>query len=163
MARFVQECIAESVVLNVGKGMLVLIVDPDELLRWSVAQSLKEHGYRVRLAASSRGALVGADPAVALVDHDLPRADGLATVAELHRCSPSCVVVLMSPDPSPLLYRQAEELGIDTILEKPFSLESLLGAVRRAGRQPRRGLWALEATAPGSGRKRPTRSGATDE
>jgi DNA-binding NtrC family response regulator len=149
-------------VLNVGRGATVLVVDPDELLRWSLVQSLTEHGYRVRLAVDSREALDGEDAAVALVDHDLPGTDGFGTAAALNRCSPSCVVVLMSPDPSPLLYRQAAERGIDTILEKPFSLEDLFGAVRRAARQARDRSRPPEAAPRRSGEGRVAHAGASD-
>jgi DNA-binding NtrC family response regulator len=132
-------------VSNVDNGALVLVVDPDELLRWSVAQSLTEHGYRVRLRAHPGEAFGCADAAVALLDHDLPHVDGLATATELRRRCPGCVVVLMCPDSSPPIRRQATEEGIARVLEKPFSLEALLDAVRRAMGDVQPGFQAPDA------------------
>jgi DNA-binding response OmpR family regulator len=111
------------------QGDVALVVDHDELVRWSVAEGLKEHGYGVRLAADGGEALRCPEASVAIIDHDLPRADGFATAAGLRRLCPGCAVVLMCPDPSPLLRRRARERGIDSVLEKPFSLEALLEAV----------------------------------
>jgi two-component system response regulator AtoC len=114
------------------RSSLVLIVDRDELVRWSVAEGLKERGYPVRLAADVGEALRCRDAEVVLLDHDPPRSDGFVAAAGFRRLHPGCAVVLMCSDPSPPMRRRAREGGIHSVLEKPFSLEALLEAVRGA-------------------------------
>jgi CheY-like chemotaxis protein len=112
---------------------LVLIVDDDELVRWSAAEGLKESGYSVEVAANAPEALQRcADAAVALLDHDLPDVDGLALADTLRRRHPRCAVVLMTADLTPELRREAGERGVVGVLEKPFSLEDLVDAIRGA-------------------------------
>ena len=113
----------------------VLVVDDDELVRWSAAEGLKESGYHVQVAANATEALRGCpDVAVALLDHDLPDVDGLALADTLHRRHPRCAIVLMTADLTPELHREAGERGVVRILEKPFSLETLLAAFRDLGK-----------------------------
>lgn len=108
----------------------VLVADDDELVRWSVAEGLREHGYSVAVAAGAREALRGCrDAAVVLLDDDLPDADGLAAVEALRRRHPRCAVVLMTADPTPELCRRARARGVASVLEKPFSLETLVATI----------------------------------
>jgi CheY-like chemotaxis protein len=109
---------------------LVLVVDNDELVRWSAAEGLKEYGYAVEVAANAHGALQRyPDAAVALLNHDLPGVDGLNTADALHRRHPRCAIVLMTADLTPDLRRRARERGVVGVLEKPFSLETLAAAI----------------------------------
>jgi len=111
----------------------VLVVDGDELVRWSVAEGLRELGFPVAVAASAREALEHcATAAVALLDDDLPDADGLAVAERLRRRDDGCAVVLMTADPTPALRRRAREGGVDRVLEKPFSLDTLVATIRNA-------------------------------
>ena len=112
---------------------LVLVVDHDELVRWCAAEGLKEYGYAVVVAADAHEALQR-DPnaAVALLDHDLRGADGLDAADTLHHLQPRCAIVLMTADLTPELTRRARERGVVGILEKPFSLETLVATVDEA-------------------------------
>jgi CheY-like chemotaxis protein len=108
----------------------VLVVDDDELVRWSAAEGLKEYGYSVQVASDAPEALrCCLDAAVGLLDHDLPGADGLALAQSLRRHNPRCAIVLMTADPSPELHHRARERGIVEVLGKPFSLEELVDAI----------------------------------
>jgi len=111
----------------------VLIVDDDELVRWSAGEGLRERGYRVEVAADAREALERCpDAAVALLNHDHPHADGLTLADTLRRHCPRCPVVLMAADVTSELCRLARERDIARILAKPFSLEDLVDAIRDA-------------------------------
>lgn len=115
----------------------VLVADGDELVRWSVAEGLREQGYSVAVTASAREALRrGRDAAVALLGEDLPDADGLAAAEELRRRHPQCAVVLMTADPTRELCRRARASGVAGILGKPFSLETLVATIRGALERP---------------------------
>jgi CheY-like chemotaxis protein len=136
----------------------VLIVDDDELVRWSAAEGLKESGYSVEVAANAREALHRCpNAAAALLDHDLPDVDGLALADTLRRRHPRCAIVLMTADPSPELRRRARERGVVQVLGKPFSLEDLVDAIRDAQERtlgsptPPLGLAAGADGEPGNG------------
>ena len=110
----------------------VLIVDDDELVRWSAAERLRECGYRVEVAADAGEALERCpDAAVALLNHG-PHVDGLV-LADILRCRcPRCAVVLMAADLTSNLRRLARERDIVRVLAKPFALEDLVDAIRDA-------------------------------
>jgi DNA-binding NtrC family response regulator len=126
----------------------VLVVDPDELVRWSVAEGLRENGFEVRLATDEGRAVQGPEAALALLAHDRPRLDGLVAAERVRRRHPRCAVVLMTPDPTPELHREARERGISGVLPKPFSLDRLLAAVHSA-LEPE----GAETASPEEGRK----------
>lgn len=116
---------------------LVLIVDDDELVRWSVAERLKESGYSVGVTANAHEALQRwPNAVVALLDHDLPDVDGLGLADTVCRRHPGCAIVLMTADSTPELRRRARERGIVHVVAKPFSLEDLVDAIRDALERP---------------------------
>jgi two-component system nitrogen regulation response regulator GlnG len=111
----------------------VLVVDNDDLVGWAAAQGLTESGYSVRVAVNARDALqLCSGAAVALLDHATPDMEGLALAEALRHRHPRCRTVLMTADPTPELRRQARERGICRVIEKPFSLETLIAAIREA-------------------------------
>jgi DNA-binding NtrC family response regulator len=108
----------------------VLVVDDDELVRWSAAERLRECGYRVEVAASVGEALERCPSAeVALLNHDPPGVDGLALADIVRRHCPGCAVVLMAADPTVELRLGARERDISRVLGKPYSLEDLVDAI----------------------------------
>lgn len=111
----------------------VLVVDDDELVRWSAAAGLRESGYRVEVAANPGEALERCPgAAVALLNHDHPHLDGLALADILRRHCPRCAVLLMAADVTSELQCQAGKRDIVRVLAKPFSLEDLVDAIRDA-------------------------------
>jgi two-component system nitrogen regulation response regulator NtrX len=109
-----------------------LVVDRDELVRWSVAEGLKDLGCSVAVAEEVREGLHVPSPAVALLELDSSRGDGLAAVDALRRRHPRSIVVLMASEPTPELCRRARERGAFRVLAKPFSIDALLATVREA-------------------------------
>jgi CheY-like chemotaxis protein len=136
VARFVQGVYrGGGHVMNPGASdrRTVLIADDDELMRWSAAEGLRESGYSVEAVANAREALLRCpDAAAILLDQDLPDVDGLALADTLRLRHPRCAVLLMTADLTPELRRRARERGIVAVLRKPFSLETLAGAICQA-------------------------------
>jgi DNA-binding NtrC family response regulator len=115
---------------------LVLVVDDEALVRWSVAETLAAAGYRVIEAATghdARAALNDAgQPIVAiLLDLQLPDDTGLDVLEEVRRVRRSCPVLVMTAYGSPEAVDRAMKLGALAIVPKPFDLDHLLEAVRR--------------------------------
>jgi DNA-binding NtrC family response regulator len=108
-------------------------MDDDELLRWSAAEGLREHGYHVEEVADANEALeLCPGAAAALLDHDSRQTGGLDLADMLHGQCPGCAIVLMAADPTPELRRDAQRRHVVRVLEKPFSLEDLVDAIRYA-------------------------------
>ena len=112
---------------------MVLVVDDEILIRWSLRQYLEGAGYRVADAADARTAYERSPEAdVVVVDRVLPDADGLAVAAALHRRRPERPMILMTSVYSRELEEAAGEKGVAYVLQKPFELDELVGLVRLA-------------------------------
>jgi two-component system response regulator AtoC len=104
----------------------ILLVDEEELIRWSLRQRLEQEGYRVIDAPDARGALERASGAdLAVVDQRLPDGEGLSVAAALRRARPRRPVILMTSYDTADLEREAAKLGVVTVVQKPFPLEEM--------------------------------------
>ena len=112
----------------------ILAVDDDPAILDVVAQVLADEGYRVLTANSGRAAVELARqhvPKLILLDLMMPEMNGWQVVAEL-RVSPltrSIPILLLSARRDTEL--MANDLGVNSYLEKPFDLDELLMRVRR--------------------------------
>jgi CheY-like chemotaxis protein len=115
----------------------ILVVDDDEQLRLLARIVLEGQGFDVVEAGNGREALHAfAEQAADVVVTDLymPEEDGLELIQEIRRYIPRVPIVATSgggryQDLSAL--HAAGVLGADEVLEKPFSVENLVSAVRR--------------------------------
>jgi DNA-binding response OmpR family regulator len=122
----------------------ILVVDDEDALRQWLRRVLESAGYRVIEAPNGAVGLAAfRDNAVALVITDIlmPAKDGIETLIELRRLSPTTPVIAMSGGGRSRtldFLKFAKKLGPQRILEKPFSRELLLASVEAclAGRGP---------------------------
>ena len=116
--------------------MKILVVDDDADLRGLIAYALRQAGYLVLEAADGAAALAAyarEEPALVILDVNLPRLSGFEVCREIRQRSPA-------PGGTPVMMltvRGAEEdvvqgldLGADDYLTKPFSPRALLARVR---------------------------------
>jgi two-component system NtrC family sensor kinase len=113
----------------------ILVVDDEETFRSTIAKALGRQGYRILDAASGEEGLrlAAAElPDLILSDVTLGGLDGFDLLKELHgRPSTATIpVILMTGGPEAGGVRKSMELGADDYLHKPFSVETLLAAVR---------------------------------
>ena len=112
----------------------ILAVDDDPAILDVVAQVLADEGYDVLTAGGGRAAVELARehlPKLILLDLMMPEMNGWQVVAEL-RALPqtrSIPVLLLSARRDTEL--MANNLGVNSYLEKPFDLDELLARVRR--------------------------------
>jgi DNA-binding response OmpR family regulator len=112
----------------------ILAVDDDPAILDVVAQVLADEGYDVLTADGGRAAVKLARehlPKLILLDLMMPEMNGWQVVAEL-RASPqtrSIPVLLLSARRDTAL--MANDLGVNSYLEKPFDLDELLARVQR--------------------------------
>ena len=73
-----------------GLARRVLVVDDEQLIRWSLVQRLRDDGYEITEAATAAEALERAEQGVdlALLDYKLPDEDGLVVLQETARTRP---------------------------------------------------------------------------
>ena len=108
----------------------VLVVDDESLVRWSIAETLRAHGYEVAEAADGRSAMAAiVDPLTApdavLLDLKLPDGDDLGLLEAVRRLLPEVPVILMTAFGTAEVLDEARRLGVYTVLDKPFDLEEL--------------------------------------
>jgi two-component system C4-dicarboxylate transport response regulator DctD len=115
----------------------VLVVDDEPLIRWSVSETLTDHGYEVVETGDASGArsAVADDPDkfdVVLLDYRLPDSDDLGLLASIRRESPHAQVILMTAFGRPEVVRGALELGAYRVVNKPFEMEAIADLVAQA-------------------------------
>jgi two-component system, cell cycle sensor histidine kinase and response regulator CckA len=118
-----------------GRGALV--VDDELNVRELIASVLEDDGYRVTVGANGTDAvaLFAADPrafAVAVVDLMMPGLTGDEVIRRLRRLRPGLPVIIVSGYTDRVLEDDVLTSGPTAVLGKPFRLEALTAAVRRA-------------------------------
>ena len=116
------------------EGFRVLIVDDEDLIRWSLKEGLSARGHTVIEADRGRAALEGCLNGVdlALLEFRLPDTDGLELAAVIRRSNPACRVILMTAHGSSELTQQAAERDVFRVVDKPFDVTEVLDLVERA-------------------------------
>ena len=112
----------------------ILVVDDDRDMQTTIAAILEDGGYDVRVAGDGLDALAeveAARPTLILLDITMPRLDGYAFAAELHRRGQHAdipLVVLTADGRAP---EKAAQVGANGYVAKPFTLDVLLAVVAR--------------------------------
>ncbi len=114
----------------------ILVVDDEQLIRWSLAQSLEAEGYEVLEAGSARETLErlkeASDISVVLLDLKLPDSSDLSLLRTLHARAPLCRIILMTAHGSADTLDEAMRAGAFRALGKPFDMGKMVGIVREA-------------------------------
>ena len=114
--------------------MKILIADDHRLVIEAVKAKLSElePGIEFVLAMSVDELLAGAsdDLDLAVIDLNMPGADGQAHVDEMRRRHPAVPVIVLSGYEDPAIMRSALERGVLGFIPKAYSPEVMLSAVR---------------------------------
>lgn len=112
----------------------LLVVDDEDLIRWSLHQRFQGAGYRVLDAASGAEArrLMNDDVDLVLLDNRLPDAEGLDLLGELHHDHPDSLVVLMTAYSSIESAVDAIKAGAYHYVNKPFRMDDMVVLVEKA-------------------------------
>jgi two-component system response regulator MprA len=114
----------------------ILLVEDDRDIADSLELLLRDEGFQVELAEDGLEALAAVDahrPDLILLDVMLPRLDAVGVAAELKArgVGPDRLPVILLSAGSALGDAQ-RAVGTPYSLRKPFSLEEILGLIRRA-------------------------------
>ncbi len=113
----------------------ILIVDDDAELRTYVSVILREAGYHTEEAVSGRDAVKRAsagDFDIILLDLIMPKGDGNEALIELKKIAPRSRVIMLTAFASIGNTVEAIKKGASDCLAKPFKINDLLVAIRRA-------------------------------
>jgi two-component system response regulator AtoC len=112
----------------------ILIVDDEQLIRWSLASRLKEEGYQVLEAGTAAEAMSlrreGVD--LTLLDIGLPDASGLTVLTQIREADTDALVIMLTAQTGVQTAVEAMKNGAFHYLNKPFDLDEVAVLVEKA-------------------------------
>jgi DNA-binding NtrC family response regulator len=112
---------------------VILIVDDEPLIRWSLTESLSAAGYQVVEAATAVEALRmidnSHDLSLVVLDLKLPDSSDLGLLQQVKRLAPECRIILITAHGTRDVQDEALRLGASDVLEKPFDLGNFVDLV----------------------------------
>jgi DNA-binding NtrC family response regulator len=116
-------------------GLRVLAIDDEQIVLDSMEKILSAEGYVLEVTTSSRQGLDWAIQRgydLVLADIRMPEISGMRVLRDVKRAKPSLPVVIVTGYATVQSAVQAMKLGATDYLEKPFTPDELLQAVRAA-------------------------------
>lgn len=113
-----------------GHGELILVVDDEAAIREITRNTLEAAGYRVLMAGDGTEAVAvyaqhAGDIKVVITDIVMPYMDGVATIRALRKLNP-LTRIIVSTGASDKNRKDVVDPGVDGVLSKPYTAETLL-------------------------------------
>jgi DNA-binding response OmpR family regulator len=112
----------------------ILYAEDDEATRSIVSAQLTEEGFLVEAAEDGTSALRALDGPpfdLVLLDIRMPGASGLDVLREIKKRELKVRIIMLTAVNELSIAIEAVKLGANDYITKPYSLEELLGAIRR--------------------------------
>src|SRR4051794_23590815 len=112
----------------------ILVVDDEQLIRWSLTERLKQEHYRVVEAATASSAIErhGEGVDLVLLDYRLPDGDGLTVLKQIKEADADTLVILLTAHSSVDMAVEAMKHGAYHYANKPFNLDEVALLVEKA-------------------------------
>ena len=112
----------------------ILVVDDEDLIRWSLRERLTSDGYHVLEADTASAAVAACDETVDLVllDYRLPDDDGLRVLKKIKQRHPDTLVIMLTAHTNVETVVEAMRGGAFDYATKPFDLDDVALRVARA-------------------------------
>ncbi len=115
--------------------MKIALVDDSIILRSALKNALESSGYQVVLEAGNSQELFNllekSKAELVLLDIFFPTENGLDMLAKLKKLAPKIKVLLVTGMRQETILAEAQRLGADGVLYKPFDTDDLLTAIER--------------------------------
>ena len=123
------------------RRQVALAVDDSLSARRSLAQFVQDAGFEVRTARDGLEAIEiinGKRPDIVLADLEMPRMNGLELTAHLRANQPTrdLPVIMITSRSTDKHRREAEAMGVNVYLTKPFAEDELLGYIKKLLQRP---------------------------
>jgi DNA-binding NtrC family response regulator len=114
--------------------LVVLVVDDEPLIRWSLCKGLTNRGHQVGEAGSAAEALslISANPSrfsVVILDCRLPDRKDLSLLRQVRAIVPSSTVLMMTAYGDTGMREEALALGARAVVDKPFQVTEFISLV----------------------------------
>jgi len=112
----------------------ILVVDDELLIRDILYESLASYGYEVISAYDAENAeslLEKHQPAVALIDINLPKTSGVDLTKRLKQLKPDLLVIIITGYPSFDTVVSSTNYGASAYIIKPFRLDDLHKTIQK--------------------------------
>jgi DNA-binding NtrC family response regulator len=127
-----------SFILESFKEIKTLVVDDEELIRWSLQNALKNEGFSVELASSVDDALELLEKSeydIVITDYKMPGLSGLELLDKIREKGISPIVIVISAYLSHSTVKEANEKGVFRCVGKPFGIEDFIKVVKEAAKK----------------------------
>lgn len=111
----------------------ILVIDDEAIVRTSCIRTLEPEGYEIKLAASGKEGidlLQKETFGLVLLDLKMPDMDGIEVLNTINKTWPGTKVVMITGYSTVDTAVQALRLGAYNFIEKPFTPDTLLNAVK---------------------------------
>ena len=118
------------------KGLRILVVDDEPLIRWSLAETLEHSGHTVLEAGDARSAILAVSSGepfdVVMLDYRLPDSNDLNLLATIRKLAPGSAVIMMTAFGTPEMITDAIKLGVYQVIPKPYEVHVVADLVLEA-------------------------------
>lgn len=121
--------------MNPDSKPLILIIDDDSEIRYSLERVLSSQPYRILTASSGEEGVVTAEkehPQVIFLDNRMTGMSGLETLQHLRSASPNSMTILMTAFGTTQTAIEAMKFGAFDYIIKPFDIKRVLGLTAKA-------------------------------
>ena len=121
-------------------GATILVVDDEELIRWSLVEHLRAEGYTMLEAEDGQACLdivAKCTPDLIITDVKMPRMNGIEALRRLRERDDEVPVIVLTAHGAVDTALEATQLGAKAYLSKPFDLREVALAVGRVLEQQR--------------------------